>query len=88
MYVNFRLQLYLVRCVHFEIMSSQLNVPQVDKDDELKQDAPEVNFESHSKGSEYLIKFVFLNVYKAVLTLSLWGIVCRLMRTFLLFNLF
>jgi hypothetical protein len=54
---------YIDRCVPFQIMSNQLNLPQVDsklkkhlKDDQWKQDAPEINF---SKGSEYLCKSVF-----------------------------
>ena len=42
------------------------------KDDQWKQDAPELNFESHSKGSEYLSKqgisvlifFTFANISK------------------------
>ena len=44
---------YLDRCVPFQIMSNQLNLPQVDsncrniKDNQWKQDAPELNFESH-----------------------------------------
>jgi hypothetical protein len=56
---------YIDRCVPFQIMSNQLNLPQVDsnnvvdkylKDDQLKQEAPEFNFDSHSKGSEFLGK--------------------------------
>ena len=64
---------YIDRCVPFQIMSNQLNLPQVDsnrhlKDDQWKQDAPENAFNAFAKMS----KFVF--------TLSLWGIVCRLLR--------
>ena len=52
---------YIDRCVPFQIMSNQLNLPQVDsnqvletsKDDQWKQDAPELNFESHGKGSVF-----------------------------------
>ena len=69
---------YIERCGNFQIMTNQLNLPQVDglqssiflfqlyltrlaswehlKNDQWKQDAPELNFESHSKGSEYLCK--------------------------------
>ena len=55
---------YIDRCVPFQIMSNRLNLPQVDynqavehlKDDQWKQDAPELNFKSHSKGFEYLCK--------------------------------
>ena len=57
------------------------------KDDQWKQDASELIFESHSKGSEYVNKlFQFFNFFllakmsKPVFTLSLWGIVCRLLR--------
>ena len=53
-------------------MYNQLNLPQVDsnqvvetlKDDQWKQDAPELNFKSHSKGSEYLCKYVFFCFFK------------------------
>jgi hypothetical protein len=46
-------------------MSNQLNLPQVNsiqvveisKDDQWKQDAPELNFESHIEGSEYFCKY-------------------------------
>ena len=52
------------RCMPFQIMSNQLNLPQVDsnqvvqtsKNVQWEQDAPELNFESHSKASEYLCK--------------------------------
>ena len=44
-------------------------------DDQWKQDAPELNFESHSKGSEFLCKEGI-----SVFNKKLWGIVCRLMR--------
>ena len=55
---------YIDSCVPFQIMSNQSNLPQVDsiklkkhlKDDQWKQDAPQLNFESHSKGSKYLCK--------------------------------
>ena len=55
---------YIDRCVPFQIMSNQLNLPQVDskqvvetsQGDQWKQDAPELNFKYHSKGSEYLGK--------------------------------
>ena len=52
---------YIDRCVHFLIMSNQLNLPQVDskpvvETSQWKQDAPELNFEPHRKGSEYLCK--------------------------------
>ena len=54
---------YIGRCVPFQIISNQLNLPQVDsklqkhlKDDQCKQDAPGLNVESHSKGSDYLCK--------------------------------
>jgi hypothetical protein len=51
---------YIDRRVPFQIMSNQLSVPQWTpkklkkhlKDDQWKQDAPELNFESHSKGCE------------------------------------
>jgi hypothetical protein len=46
---------YIDRCVPFQIMSNQLNLPQVDSN-QWKQHAPELNFKSHSKGSEYLYK--------------------------------
>ena len=52
--------LHIVWCVPFQIMSNQLNLPvgfqsscRNIKDYQCKQDAPEFNFESHSKGSEY-----------------------------------
>ena len=71
---------YIDRCVPFQIMSNQLNLPLLDsklskqhlKDDQWKQDAPELNFESHSNGS-----VICKNVKKPVFALSLWGIVCR-----------
>ena len=55
---------YIDRCVPFQFMSNQLNLPQMDsnqfvdqlKDDQWKQDVPELSFESHSKVSEYLCK--------------------------------
>ena len=54
---------HIDRCASFRIMSNHLNSPHVDsnqvehlKDDQLKQDAPELNFESHVKGLEYLCK--------------------------------
>jgi hypothetical protein len=34
------------------------------KDDQRKQDPPELDFRSHSKGSEYFYKKVFLFLYK------------------------
>jgi hypothetical protein len=83
--------LYIDRCVPFQITSNQLNLPQVDsiklekhlKDDQWKQAAPELNFEYHSKGSEYLCTVNHIYFYKPVFTLSLWGIVCRLLRIFI-----
>ena len=46
---------YIDRCVPFQIMTNQLNLPQVDsnqvvENSQWKQDVPELNFESHSKG--------------------------------------
>ncbi len=51
---------YIDSCVPFQIMSNQLNVPQVDSNKVLEasqgwsveQDAPELNFECHGKGCE------------------------------------
>ena len=57
---------YIDRCVPFQIMSNQLKLPKVESNqvvetsqgcNQWKQDAPELNFESHSKGSEYLCKY-------------------------------
>jgi hypothetical protein len=42
---------YMDRCFPFQIMYNQFNLPQV-KDDQWKQDASELNFKSHSKGSQ------------------------------------
>ena len=36
------------------------------KDDQWKQAAPELNLESHSKGSEYLCKYIFLQACKGL----------------------
>jgi hypothetical protein len=53
------------RCVPFQIMSDQINLPQIESSQveetsqgmsESKQDATELNFESHIKGSEYMCK--------------------------------
>jgi hypothetical protein len=51
---------YIDRCVSFQIMSNQLHLPQVDSNEvgetsqgwSMEKDAPELNFESHRKGSE------------------------------------
>ena len=54
---------YIDRYVPFQVKSNQLNLSQVDsmlqkhlKGDQWKRDAPELNFEFHSKGPEYLCK--------------------------------
>jgi hypothetical protein len=55
-------------------MTNQFHLPQVDSNqvvetshlkDQWKQDAPELNFQSHSKGSEYLrkIRYFYLKKY-------------------------
>ena len=59
------------------------------KDDQWKQDAPELIYESASKQSEYLCKlgnsvFNFQKILKNLFALSLWGIMCRFMsKTFI-----
>ena len=46
------------KCVPFQIMFNQLNLPHVESNQvvETSQDATELNFESHSKVSEYIHK--------------------------------
>jgi hypothetical protein len=47
---------YIDRWVPFQIMATQFGLPSCRniKDDQWKQDAPQQDIESHSKGSEYL----------------------------------
>ena len=70
---------YIERCVPFQIMSNQLNLPQADSNqvvDQWKQDAHVLNFMSHSKGSEYLCKYIYTHICK-----NHYGVVvCKLMR--------
>ena len=52
-------------------MTNHLNLPQVDsnqveetsKDDQWKQDGPELNFQPHSKGSENVCKEGFFKIF-------------------------
>ena len=65
---------YIDRCVPLQIMSNQLNLPQMDSklskhlnDDQWKQDAPELNFESHRKALKTYVnkEFLFLKCFKS-----------------------
>ena len=54
------------RCVPFQIMANQLNLPQLDSNQVLetsegwwRQDAPELNFECHSQRSENFVNVMF-----------------------------
>ena len=80
---------YIDRCVPFQIMCNQLNLPIklykiFKKDDQWKQDASELNFESHSKGlntyvnKEFLffICYKFANISKNLFLLCHYAIWC------------
>ena len=62
LYVLSAVRLYIERCVPFQIMSNQLNLPQVDSkcgniSKMIKRNGrhpPELNMKCHSKGSEYM----------------------------------
>ena len=55
----------------------QSRVKKHQKDDQWKQDAPDLNFESHSKVSEYLFQFFIINIIlKNLFSLCHDGILC------------
>ena len=75
---------YRDRSVPFQILSNQLNLPQVDSNQvvetsqgwSMETGCTELNFKSHSKGSEFCILFV-INLQKCLKTRFhsvLWGV--------------
>ena len=72
------------RCVLFQIMSNQLNLPQANskhlKDDQEKWEAPELNFSNVIAKGQNIYVNVPVSGKNPVFSLSLSGIECRLMR--------
>ena len=79
---------YIERCVSFQIMSNQLNLPQVDCTQVVETSRMINGNRMHlssipsllAKGLNTYVNKVFMFFAFNVFALSLWGIVCRRMR--------
>ena len=82
---------YIDRCVPFQIMSNQLNVPQVDSN-QVVEASRMINGNMMHLSSILSLLAKVLNTYvnKGIyhITISLWGVVCTLRRENVLFNTF